>query len=66
METGYNPGVQADWRGIGTTDVVITLSGPASATAKGLTLEGPSIPYSATRRGRVRRKFTVDLTDIGG
>src|SRR4029077_3626184 len=48
---GYNPTVQADWRGIDTSDVVITLTDATTPTAKGLALEAPSVPFSATGKG---------------
>ena len=64
---GYSPGVLADWRGITTPDASITLPGPITVAAKGLTLEAPSIAYSATGRGAgYNASFTVDLSDIGG
>jgi hypothetical protein len=64
---GYNVGGQADWRGITTTDVVITLTDTTTPNAKGLTLEAPAIAYSATGKGAgYNSSFTLDLTSVGG
>jgi hypothetical protein len=48
---GYGLGGQADGRGVGTSDVIISLSDTTTRTAKGLTLEAPSIAFSATGKG---------------
>jgi hypothetical protein len=61
---GYVPG-GIDWRGITTTDAAINV--PAAVTAKGLTLEAPSVPYSATGRGGgYNASFTADLSGLPG
>lgn len=63
---GYNPGVQADWRGISTTDASITVVGPGTVTARGVTLEAPTVGYSASGKGAgYNASFIVDLSDLG-
>jgi len=59
---GYGLAGQADGRGIGTTDAVITLADTTTPIAKGLTLEAPSVAFSATGKGAgYNASFEVNL-----
>lgn len=59
---GYSSAGQADWRAIATGDAVIALADFTTPTARGLILEAPAIPYSATGKGGgLNASLVVDL-----